>query len=210
MIVQTFPSGPFQTNAYVVGCSETRDCAIVDPGPESAVKIQQFIEEEGVAPKLLLLTHTHWDHTVDAAKIKNRYSIPAFVHREDAKNLTDPGSDGLPMLYSIEPVQPDHFLKEGEKVVVGKLSFEVIHTPGHTPGGVCFYDREHHFLLSGDTLFQGSIGNLSFPTAEPERMWKSLEKLANLPKQTRVFPGHGPMTTIGDEPWLPDAKNIFS
>jgi len=100
-------------------------------------------------------------------------------------------------------------LKEGDRVSIGNQIFEVIETPGHTPGGVCFYNGNQHLLFSGDTLFKGTIGNLSFPTSRPHLMWTSLSKLAKLPAETRVFPGHGLETTIGQEKWLERAEELF-
>jgi glyoxylase-like metal-dependent hydrolase (beta-lactamase superfamily II) len=101
-------------------------------------------------------------------------------------------------------------LEDGQVLAVGEFQIEVIHTPGHTPGGVCFYLKEQKILFSGDTLFQGTIGNLSFPTARPARMWDSLKRLAALPKETRVYPGHGDPTTIGKEQWIANAEDRFN
>ncbi len=158
---------------------------------------------------MLLLTHSHWDHTADMAFLKKKLRVPLFVHKLDAPNLGAPGSDGLPLLTDIVPVEPDHFLEDGQQISVGKLKLEVLHTPGHSPGGVCFYLPEENTLISGDTLFQGTIGRLDFPNSSPERMWESLDKLAQLPSETRVIPGHGEETTIGKEDWLSNAKAYF-
>lgn len=158
---------------------------------------------------MILITHSHWDHICDAAKLKAQYRAPVFVHPLDLANLENPGSDGLPLMFNIEGVLPDKFLNEGDIVELGDLRFEVIHTPGHSPGGICLYNKEHGILFSGDTLFKGSIGNLSFPTANPTEMWKSLAKLAKLVPETVVYPGHGLPTTIGKESWLERAEEIF-
>ncbi len=209
MIIQAFPSGVFDTNAYVVGCEQTRQVCIIDPAPESAEKLFSFIAEHHLIPKAIWLTHSHWDHIGDVAPVKAHYHIPVYVHPLDAPNLENPGADHLPCWIDIEGVTPDHLLHEDEKITVGNLEFTVIHTPGHTPGGVCFYCPQQAVLMSGDTLFKNSIGNISFPTSSPEAMWPSLAKLAKLPPATRVFPGHGPSTTIGGESWLPLAKQYF-
>ena len=158
----------------------------------------------------IVLTHSHWDHIGDVAVVKEKYDVPVLIHQDDAQNLERPGSDGLPLFFPVPGVKPTTFLKEGDLIEVGKMTFKVIHTPGHSPGGICLYDKESGVLISGDTLFKGSIGNLSLPTAEPEKMWKSLEKLNALPKETQVFPGHGPATTLQGEPWLSRAKEVFS
>lgn len=209
MIIQDFPSGPFETNAYVVACPVTRKAAIIDPAPDSFAAIVNYLTTNQLSPDKILLTHSHWDHIADTAPLKKKYQIPVLIHAEDAPNLEKPGADGLPCWIPIEGVKPDQFLKEYEIVKVGNLAFEVIFTPGHTPGGICLYAKEQGVLFSGDTLFRGSIGNLSFSTSRPSLMWNSLDKLAKLPLETVVYPGHGPSTTIGQESWLPKAKQIF-
>jgi len=209
MNLQVFPSGPFETNAYVVFCEKTNEGAIVDPAPESKDKILQFVEQNKIDIKKILLTHSHWDHIGDVATLKEEFDVPVIIHPLDVPNLENPGADGLPLFMPIRGVKPDELLAEGDKIQIGEKLFEVIDTPGHTPGGVCFYCPEESILISGDTLFQGSIGNLSFPTSDPDAMWKSLEKLAQLPPETKVYPGHGPSTTIGAETWLNRAKEVF-
>ncbi len=209
MIIQSFPSGPFETNAYVVACPTTRMAAIIDPAPESSGPISSYLKQQKLTPTQILLTHSHWDHIADVAPLKALYQIPVFIHSLDAPNLEQPGADGLPCWLSIEGITPDGFLNDGAFVQVGQLQFHIIHTPGHTPGGICLYAKEQGVLFSGDTLFKGSIGNLSFPTSQPELMWTSLDKLSHLPPNTAVYPGHGPSTTIKKESWLPNAKQIF-
>ncbi|SCA62875.1 Uncharacterized protein aq_2135 [Chlamydiales bacterium SCGC AG-110-M15] len=209
MIIKTFPSGPFATNAYVLACKKTRHACIIDPAPESAVDLERFIQDENLIVKDIYLTHSHWDHTGDLAKIKKIFDVPVSVHELDAGNVEKPGSDGLPLMMPIEAVAVDSFLHEGDELFLGDLKFKVVHTPGHTPGGVCFYFSGKSVLISGDTLFKQSIGNLSFPTANAEKMWESLSKLEKLPSETRVFPGHGEDTRIGDETWLSKAREIF-
>jgi hydroxyacylglutathione hydrolase len=209
MLIEIFPSGPFETNAYVIACPATLDAAIVDPASESAEAIISFCSKNYLIPRKILLTHSHWDHLADAAPLKKHFNIPVYVHPLDKPNLENPGSDGLPCWIPIEGVLDSLSLKEGEEVRVGNISLKVIYTPGHTPGGVCFYAEKERILLSGDTLFKGTIGNLSFPTAQPNLMWDSLSKLAQLPPETKVFPGHGLSTTIQTESWLSNAKQIF-
>lgn len=208
MIIQAFPSGPFETNAYIVTCPVTKKAAIIDPAPQSFPSLVSYLEKNQLIPDKILLTHSHWDHIADVAPLKKRFSLPIYIKKEDAPNLERPGSDGLPTI-AIEGIKPDHFFEEKEPIQVGEISFEIIHTPGHTPGGVCLYAKKEHILFSGDTLFRGTIGNLSFPTSNPVLMWQSLDKLAKLPPNTDVYPGHGPKTTIGEENWLPRAREIF-
>lgn len=199
MIVQAFPSGPYLTNSYVIGCSNTHEAAIVDAAPESTNKILAFLRDRQLKPKILLLTHSHWDHIADAAVLKKGCGVPIYVHSLDAPNLEKPGADGLPFRMAIEGIQPDKLIEEGDSVQIGNYTFKVIHTPGHSAGSVCFYCEQENLLFSGDTIFRGAIGNTSFPTSRPDLMRHSLAKLGKLPSQTKVLPGHGPSTTIGAE-----------
>lgn len=209
MIFQPIPSGPFLTNAYIVACKKTKKAAIVDPSPKSFKNIASFIAQNQLIPEKILLTHSHWDHIADVSKCKNEWNIPIWVHPLDRANVESPGADGLPFWVPIEAASVDHLFQDGESFFIGDIEFTIIHTPGHTPGGVCFYSSQAKALISGDTLFQGTIGTLSLPTAQPELMWISLDKLAKLPLETIVYPGHGSSTTIGQEDWLPRAKELF-
>ncbi|WP_075883694.1 MBL fold metallo-hydrolase [Candidatus Protochlamydia sp. W-9] len=209
MFIQPFPSGPFSTNAYLIACLSTQKAIIVDPAPESANLLLDCLRKHHFILQSILLTHSHWDHIADINSIKKLYDIPIYVHPLDQLNLEKPGSDGLPCWITIQPVKANIFLNDEDLIPVGQLTFKVIHTPGHSPGSVCFYEISQSKLLSGDTLFKGSIGNISFPTSQPDLMWTSLDKLAQLPPSTSVYPGHGPMTTIGNENWLPRAKQLF-
>lgn len=182
--------------------------ALVDPSPGST----PWVQENGRPIDKILITHSHWDHITDAHIAKKIFGAPVYIHEEDAANLRDPGADHLPMLLQVKPegVEPDYLIKDGDRIEVGKLLLEVIHTPGHSPGSVCFHCAEKKFLIGGDLIFKGGIGNLSLPTAQPERMWKSLERIMELPPETLIFPGHGEPTILSEEPWLKDAKKLFS
>lgn len=207
-LIECYPSGPFDTNAYILACNETSEGVIIDPAPGSYDAL--ITGASSIKIKAILLTHSHWDHIGDLKRVKESFGVPVYVHPADRENVVKPGSDGLPLMQRIEGVEPDFDLQEGEIIEVGKLRVIVIATPGHTLGGVCFYLDKEKILFSGDTLFKGSIGNLSFPTASPTDMWHSLKKLEHLAPETVVYPGHGPSTTIGDEAWLSKAQQIFS
>ena len=204
MLLEVFPSGPFDTNALLLGCKTSKKAAIIDTPLGCADTMKNRIDELSLQVEMVLFTHSHWDHIADAAKIKRLFDAPLYIHEKDKENLMHPGSDGLPLFFSIEGVRPDGYLTDGQEIVLGELTMRVLHTPGHTPGGICLYLAEQGVLLSGDTLFAGTCGNISFPTAEPEKMWQSLKKLASLPGKTKVYPGHGPTTTIAEEPWIGD------
>ncbi len=200
-----FPSGPLGTNAYLIVCKKTNKAALVDAPPDSYIKVKRECEKRGASLEKFILTHSHWDHIAEAYLVSKR----PLIHEEDAGNIRSPGSDRVPTWMQIEPVEPIGFVKEGDTFFVGDSSWRVIHTPGHTPGGICLYSENEEMLISGDTLFRGSMGRIDIPTAEPERMWSSLKKLSLLPKETRVFPGHGGPTTIGQEGWLNNAEHYF-
>jgi glyoxylase-like metal-dependent hydrolase (beta-lactamase superfamily II) len=204
-----FPSGPLGTNCYLVICKKTKQAAVIDPASDSWLLVTRACEKSGATLTKVIITHSHWDHIADAAKFVKAQHIPVLIHEEDAPNLRNPGADGLSCWLSIEPVEPTAFLKEHGSLSVGDWQCRVIHTPGHSPGGICLYDQADKILISGDTLFKGSLGRLDLPTGEPERMWASLKKLALLDPDTQVFPGHGPPTTIGNESWLTRAEEIF-
>lgn len=209
-MIQAFPSGPLSTNAYVIHCPVTKKAAVIDPAPNSFKAIDSYLSDNQLHLEKILLTHSHWDHIADTAALKQKYPHAlVLISAEDAPNLETPGADGLPCWLDIPGVKPDLFLKEGDRITLGSLNFEVIATPGHTPGGVCFYCREHNFLIAGDTLFKGTYGSLSLPTARPHLMGDSLKKLSKLPPEVTVYSGHGPTTTIGAETWLKNSDQSY-
>ncbi len=205
----TNTSGFFETNAYVLGCDKTLQAFGVDAPQDSLEWYKHVCAHHHLTLTHLLLTHSHLDHIAEAAEIQKHFKCKILLHKADEKNLNQPGSDGLPLMFSIEKATVDEYVIEGQIIQVGDLEIHVIETPGHTPGGVCFYIPRQGILFSGDTLFKGTIGNLSFPTARVEKMWPSLHKLAKLPRNTVVYPGHGSPTTIQDEPWLSKAEEFF-
>ncbi|MFA6916014.1 MAG: MBL fold metallo-hydrolase [Parachlamydiales bacterium] len=193
---------PIDTNAYVIGCKVTKHAAIIDPGMGSFEFTRTFLEKQGYTLKMVLCTHSHWDHIAEAARFQEECGVPIYVHKEDAFNLIHPGQDGLPFPFPIQECTPNHLMNDGDQISLGELTLQVIHTPGHSRGGVCFYFPNENVLFSGDTLFKGTMGKVSFPTSDPMKMKGSLIRLSQLPKITRVYPGHGPETTIGQETWI--------
>lgn len=210
MIIAKFPCEPFLTNAYLIGCQKTHKGIIVDPAPNSMEKLLLSAQKQNLTIKGIFLTHSHGDHIFDAAALVEKLKIPVYVHPLDAENMRNPGSDRIPMPFKIQGVDDLEYLEEDKFYGVGEIEFKVIHTPGHSPGGVCFYFPKKKVLISGDTLFKGTIGRLDLPTAEPEKMWESLAKLNALDKETKVYPGHGETTFLKDEKWLENPKEFFS
>ncbi len=195
------PSGPFETNCYLLASEKL--AYVIDPAPDSAPRVLQIVEKEKLQLQGILLTHSHWDHISDVAALLKLYpQLFVAVHEADRFNLQTPGADGLPLMAYIEGVTPTKLLKDKDVLQLGNSSWEVIHTPGHSTGSICFYNVKEGLLFSGDTLFQETYGNISFPTSEPKKMKSSLRKLSQLPADTKVFPGHGQDTTIGTEKWL--------
>jgi len=171
--------GPFGTNAYIVVCQATLDSVVVDVPGETDEILRQLANTN---PKYILITHNHFDHVVELDKLKARLKVPVAVHPLDAGGL---------------PSRPDMELKDGDTIEVGKLKIKVLHTPGHTPGGVCLLLGR--YLISGDTIFPGGPGKTGTP-ADFKRILKSIEtKLFVLPDDTEVYPGHGDATVLGKE-----------
>jgi len=200
LIIKMLAVGPFAANCYIVGSSETKQGIIIDPGAE-AKAILATVQQTGLTISLILITHAHIDHIGALREVQTRTNAQ-FVAHEAEKGFVF--STPMRMLTSIgvspvkSPPSPDRILKDGDHVDVGDLHFEVLHTPGHSSGGICL--SGHGALFSGDTLFNSGIGRTDFPGMSHERLIKSIrEKLMVLPDETVVYPGHGPSTTIGDE-----------
>ncbi len=198
MIIKTLPVGPLQVNCYIVACPRTKKALIIDPGDE-AEHILRVIEQEGVEPKMLVNTHAHFDHVGGNSAIIEKTGIELCIHKDDVPLLQQASrqaaSYGLP---AVDSPAPSRLLHNGDLLEIGDLSFEVIHTPGHSPGGICLYGEGH--LFSGDTLFAGSIGRTDLPGGDMQQLLGHIRsQLMVLPASTVVHPGHGPESTIGAE-----------
>ncbi|MGB3770325.1 MAG: MBL fold metallo-hydrolase [Rhodococcus sp. (in: high G+C Gram-positive bacteria)] len=207
MRVTGFPAGMFQTNCYVVSQDDAAECFVVDPGQDAAAPLLAFLEESGLTPVAVLLTHGHLDHMWDATPVCERFDIPLYVHPDDRHMLTDPASGIGPMLAPLianstflEPSSVTE-MHHGDTLDVAGVEVTVSHTPGHTRGSVVFgVGGEQNVLFSGDTLFAGSIGRSDLPGGDHEQLLASIEKwLMCLPDDTAVLPGHGESTSIGAE-----------
>jgi glyoxylase-like metal-dependent hydrolase (beta-lactamase superfamily II) len=190
--------GAIETNCYLVCCEETKECAVIDPGAE-AQKIIQLIHQNDLKPTMVINTHGHVDHVGANRDLIDEYSVPLLIHSADS-----------PMLDKVEQMElsfflgaknsppPDKFLVEGEKVVIGSVQLEIIHTPGHSPGSVSLMGED--ILFSGDTLFFGGVGRTDLPGGSWNELVCSIkEKILTLPEDTIVLTGHGPKTTVGQE-----------
>ncbi|MGR3973629.1 MAG: MBL fold metallo-hydrolase [Candidatus Rhabdochlamydia sp.] len=202
MFLKKFTCGPLATCGYFLGCESTRTAVLIDAPYGITPLIQETAQKFSFSLKKILLTHSHWDHTADLISLIHHFSPQVYVHPQDYNNLLHPGSDGLPLYFPLQQVSTQFFLNEGEGIREGTLSFQVIETPGHSPGSVCLWMEQEKVLFSGDTLFQGGMGNVSFPTSSPLAMKESLKKLSQFPLDTVVYPGHGTSTTLQAEAWI--------
>lgn len=190
--------GPFATNCYIAACPETGEAAVIDPGtPDPWIK--QVLVSQGLKVSAIWLTHGHVDHIGGVEWVQSFSGAPIWIHADDEAMLADPMRNGSSLFGpAVIAPGPDHRFSEDDPVTLGRLSFKVIHTPGHTPGGIGLYTPGH--LIGGDTLFAGSIGRTDLPGGDFATIIRSIkERLLPLPPETVVYPGHGPTTTIGDE-----------
>jgi glyoxylase-like metal-dependent hydrolase (beta-lactamase superfamily II) len=200
MVIRMLVVGPFAANCYIVGSSATRQGMIIDPGAE-ADKILGTVHETGLSISLIVITHAHIDHVGAIREVQEKTHAQFAIHEAEKGFLS---TAPMRMLTSLgispvkSPPRPDRMLKDGDRIDIGDLHFEVLHTPGHSSGGMCLLG--HGVVFSGDTLFNLGIGRTDFPGMSHERLMNSIrEKLMVLPDETVVYPGHGPATTIGDE-----------
>ena len=202
MRVDRLPLGALETNCWIVGDDSGGPVVIIDPG-DAAARIMSAVGERDVA--LVLLTHGHFDHLGAVREVLDATGAPFAVHELDAANVTSAiGTGGASMGFSATAPEPDKRLRDGDSIVAGMVRLRVLHTPGHTPGGICLLatdsrDGAQH-LFSGDTLFRGSVGRTDFPGGDSRALAASIaHKLAALSDDTIVHPGHGGDTTIGRE-----------
>jgi glyoxylase-like metal-dependent hydrolase (beta-lactamase superfamily II) len=194
-------AGPVMTWCYLC-VDEKNKCAVLFDAPFGSMAIiDEIIEEHGYMLEGLYLTHSHWDHTAEAALLKQKHDIPVYIHPDDNYRLVSPMEHTLWELpFEIQSIENAQFLRMDDKVRCGKWLFSMRHVPGHTEGSVCFYDAQAHILIAGDTLFAGSIGRTDLPGGNHQLLLTSLrEQVLTLDDATVVLSGHGEATTIGHE-----------
>jgi len=187
------------SNCYIVGCEETKEGAVIDPGAE-ARKILKKIDDLGLKIKYIVLTHGHVDHVGALAEVQKATGAKVLIHAEDAAMLTD-SRRNLSMYVGagLTFKDADRMLQDGDKIKVGNVTMDVIHTPGHTRGGISL-KLDPDVLITGDTLFAGSVGRSDFPGGSHSQLISSIKnKLLVFPPETKVYPGHGPASTIAEE-----------
>ena len=217
--IEEFTFNSFQTRCSIVW-DETGNCAFIDPGCTSAAEtkaLHETVSRKGLKPVCIMLTHGHFDHIFGVAEAAGHYEVPVYMHSAD-KVILDEANPALcaafrlkvpDALYRTEETdgQADtasgltlHYVKEGDSIEIGSMKFEVIETPGHTPGGVCYLERDGKVLFSGDTLFAGSIGRTDNQWADYDALMSGIfGKLMELDGDISVIPGHGPATSIATE-----------
>ncbi len=197
MLLKSLVVGPLAVNCYIVGDEATREAMVIDPAAEAGV-ILRSIEELGLKIKSIVLTHGHPDHVAALKEVKEATGAEIAVHTGDAEYHRQQALALLFGLFCPDPPPPDRLLRDGDSLDIGGLHFQVMHTPGHTPGGICLLG--HGVLFSGDTLFNYGIGRYDLPGGDYALLMNSLRAtLMSLPDETIVYPGHGPKTTIGAE-----------
>ena len=204
MRIETLVVPPLDNNVYLAVDEASHQAAVIDTGL-GARDLLAKAESLGVKIIAILNTHGHADHTADDAPLKAATGAKLAIFEVDAYRLARNAKESKWFLPAPPPaVTADLLLKEGTTVPVGGVVLETLHTPGHTEGSCCFYDEANGVLFSGDTLFAGSCGRTDTLGASPAKMKASLRRLAELPPDTKVLPGHGPATTIGKETWIAD------
>ena len=190
--------GPIQANCFILGCEKTKEAVVIDPGDE-ANRILSGLQKKGLELKYIINTHGHFDHVGGNKALKDKTGAPILIHRAEAPMLDHLAESAAVWGMRIENSPPaDRLLEDGDQITFGEITLEVIHTPGHSLGGIALFTPNDLFV--GDTLFAGSIGRTDFPGGDYDTLIASVRKrLFVLSDDVRVFPGHGPETTIGTE-----------
>lgn len=189
--------GFIKENCYIVYHQSTGDAVIIDPGADGEDILESL---DGLNPKAILATHGHMDHIGQVGFLKKIFDIPFYMSKKDYFLTDDELFDSFRSMIDAHPCPyPDFDLEEIDYINFGEIKFQTIKTPGHTPGGTCFYSKEDKFIFVGDTLFSSSIGRTDLPGGNGRELEESLRRILQLPDDVVVYPGHGPATTIGKE-----------
>jgi glyoxylase-like metal-dependent hydrolase (beta-lactamase superfamily II) len=202
LLVETFPAGPLQCNCTVVACADTKDAVVVDPGGETD-RIAEIVSHYDLTVRSIIHTHAHIDHIYCTHEVKRQHGGDICLHRDDMF-LYDGFAQQCAMFRlpkcGLSPV--DRFIDHGDRISLGMNGLKVIHTPGHTPGSVCFEitDGQRTIVFAGDTLFRRSVGRTDLPGGDSAALQRSIrERLYTRDPYALVVPGHGPSTTLGEE-----------
>lgn len=197
MIIQGMVVGPIQANCFILGCEQTREAVVIDPGDE-ARRILGVLQKQALELKYIINTHGHFDHVGANKAVKEATGAPILIHEGDAPMLAHLSASAGVWGMRAQDCPADRMIKDKDRITFGRITLEVIHTPGHSPGGISLYTPE--VLFVGDTLFAGSIGRTDFPGGDYDLLISMVrDRLFVLGDDVQVFPGHGPSTTIGNE-----------
>lgn len=199
ILIKSMMLGVVGTNCYIVINDETKEAVVIDPG-DQADKVNRLLKSEGLTPLAILLTHGHFDHIMGVDGVRDAWHVKAYVSEKEKELIQTPALNGCAMIGERVSVSADKLIKDKDELIFGGMMFEVIETPGHTAGGVCYYMPQTKTLFSGDTLFEGSVGRTDLPTGSMSTLVRSIkDRLLDLEDDVRVLPGHGGETSIGDE-----------
>jgi len=196
-MLKAFTVGPMEANCYILYNPDKREGLIIDPGAEGS-RLIKFIKQEKISINYIINTHGHPDHIGANRKIKEHTNAPILIHQYDAPMLTKSESV-LPLIFPLESSSPpaDTFIKDGDLIECAGMKLKVLHTPGHTPGGISLLIDDS--IFTGDTLFSGSIGRSDLPGGSQEVLLNSIKKILSLDENLIIYPGHGPLTTVSEE-----------
>ncbi len=204
MIIKRLVVGPLENNCFIIADENTKEGLVVDPGDEPD-RILDLINKNSFNIKYIVCTHAHFDHVGAVPDLKKEIGAKLVIHRDELEIYKSTKDQAAIWGYELDPLpEPDMFVSEGDKIELGDLKFEILHTPGHSPGGICLYGEG--ILITGDTLFAGSVGRTDFYGGDMEKLKRSFRRLLSLSDKIKVLPGHGPETTIGRE----RTDNFFS
>ncbi|MBN1541756.1 MBL fold metallo-hydrolase [candidate division KSB1 bacterium] len=200
LILETIVTGIFQENTFLLGCPQSKRAVVIDPG-DQADRLIALLDNQELQLEAILLTHGHIDHIGAVADLQERFKAAVYLHRSDEFLASTAAEQArlfdlpVPRSFSV-----DHWIAQGDIVRVGEIELQVIETPGHTPGSVCYYCPAQGILFSGDTLFWGSVGRTDLPGGNTDALLCSIrERLLTLPLQTAIYAGHGPVSTVAHE-----------
>jgi len=198
IVIESITTPGMGVNCYLLTCGQTKKAILIDPGAGSKM-IQNWLKEKDQEIIYILLTHGHYDHIGSVEYLRNELQVQVAIHKDDAEMLTNPAKNLSSFLGKDVKLSPaEILLDDNQELKVGEITLKVIHTPGHTPGGICILTDDG--LISGDTLFNGSVGRTDFPGGDMQKLISSIQnRLMDLPDETVVYPGHESRTTIGRE-----------